>query len=186
MRLLHLPPDLSVALIIDDDRDPEALLISSRTTVPRGFKRAPQRSESPSSVPTATRTSADSRYACAARSRIEAPSDRGWSSGSTPFPFTVVTTPSETLGEFARLPGSSPGGPAEYQSRSLGASKDLRHGLEAIKEGSRDAAGVAELVAFDPSGLGQHPHMLIAREGLLLPPNPERDVAHSIGPVSLW
>jgi hypothetical protein len=47
---------------------------------------------------------------------------------------------SETLGEFARLPGSSPGAPAEYQSRSLGASKDLRHGLEAIREGRRDAA----------------------------------------------
>ena len=53
---------------------------------------APHRSDSPSSVPIASTTSASARNRCADRNRIDAPSDSGCFSSSTPLPFTVVIT----------------------------------------------------------------------------------------------
>ena len=65
---------------------------SIRTSRPRIGSGPFHRSDGASSVPIATTTSAPATRSATAARWMPAPRESGWSSGSTPFPFAVVTT----------------------------------------------------------------------------------------------
>ena len=130
--------------------------MSTRTTMRRprspGATTPPQRSESPSSLPTTRSTSASLRARWAAASRMPAPSAAGWDSSRIPLPLTVVSTGTPYSANAQHLLGGTTRSAAGDQQRPACA---VERGRDLLDAGP---AGPDRLRAVRVTGSGRRVH----------------------------